>query len=496
MNILNQPVSYYQTARDASSKVTVNLYHYLTTPDPQADQQLLKVRTAATKEKQKVLKESLPSITPSGTFAHRNNSSLITPTSLIQFDLDYKDNTDCPQWDILPTVLKELPWIAYMGRSASGTGYWGLLHVADPANYSQHMEAFSGLLSQRYGLNVDDCSKVLSQPRFYAYDATAYINTEPTPYSDIVLPKSSTPQPTARSTEAPEKLAHYVREILHSKVDITGDRKQWVRVGLALKSELGEAGEDTFIDICQFSPTFDLDECRKTYRGLKPTSLSIGTFIHLCHEHGVRPFTSTAVSYPKRPQRPVKSANLRSSSPPATVEEPVWITTTPLIGPWGEATQTTQDTGTTQLDAEWQAANLRDGSISKAEPTTELGCWNSCNPLSAPETTTEDAAENFPMHQSDPDPAVSDLEPTVSTPPDGAPTALIADWDERMATVNTFFSHWTPDRDSIEIAPAVLIADIPTFINCYLKTIASCPRIRTYEPYLNRMEQFMGLVRN
>jgi hypothetical protein len=111
-------------------------------------------------------------------------------------------------------------------------------------------------------------------------------------------------------------------------VDITGDRKQWIRVGEAIKAGMGDDGLDAFIDICKFSPLFDEADCHKAYRSLKPTKVTISTFYYLCHAHGVQP-------YEYKPRiRVYRPKHTHITAPRPTAPSPDWVIKKPRIASW------------------------------------------------------------------------------------------------------------------------------------------------------------------
>ncbi|MBR6520462.1 MAG: PriCT-2 domain-containing protein, partial [Paludibacteraceae bacterium] len=67
-------------------------------------------------------------------------------------------------------------------------------------------------------------------------------------------------------------------------IDITADYANWVRVGFALASICGVAGEQLFHRISQFHPKYDHNETHKLYNScLKNNSgvVTIGTIVYL-----------------------------------------------------------------------------------------------------------------------------------------------------------------------------------------------------------------------
>ncbi len=335
MNILNTPVSYYRNITDTSSQTTLILYDYLTTPIPSAEQQLRIVRSVKDKKTLDDEKAKLPYITPSGTFSRRNDASLITFSGLIQIDMDRKHNLHHPNWESVPTILKDDPHIAYVGRSSSGGSYWGLIPIAYPDRLVEHWEALRHRFITLYDINLDICTKTLSQPRYYAYDPHSHLNPQAVTFTQVIESKpvpAIPPHPARKVSTVTDrsKFDTYVSAICEAKVDITGDRKQWICVGESIKAELGDEGIEAYIDICQFSPLFDEGECRKAYRSLKPTQMTLGTFFYLCHKHGIQPEEYRPRIRVHRSRTSPAAEARQTVTPPA----PTWVSTNPLIARW------------------------------------------------------------------------------------------------------------------------------------------------------------------
>lgn len=388
MNILHTPVSYYTKIKDVTSQQTVILHDFLTKPDPRADLQLKKVRAATDKDTIDKLKASLPYITPSGTFSYRNDISLISYSGLLQIDMDRKDNPHHPDWEALPTILKDDPHVAYIGLSASGRSYWGLIPIQHPERHREHWEAISQDFSTKYSIILDDCTSVLSQPRYYAYDSQAYVNTEATTYTQLLSPPPA-PQPQTHPTPVPRslddrtKFDRYVRAICEARIDITGNRKQWIIVGEAIKSELGDSGMEVFIDICQFSPLYDEEECRKAYRSLKPgqgnlktAPVTIASFYHYCHEHGIRPEEYQPSVRIKRPIR----KHAIEASPTGTPPPASWVFTKPRIAPWLYKTESYSTSPEVKMEASDPVVTPVPVAVSEVTNTASLHGVEACRP--------------------------------------------------------------------------------------------------------------------
>lgn len=87
-----------------------------------------------------------------------------------------------------------------------------------------------------------------------------------------------------------DRLQELISQLVEERVCITDDYNDWLRVGLALANELGEAGRSAFHQLSQMSPKYDARECDLKYDNILRTtngSITAGTLFHLAREAGV-----------------------------------------------------------------------------------------------------------------------------------------------------------------------------------------------------------------
>jgi hypothetical protein len=68
-----------------------------------------------------------------------------------------------------------------------------------------------------------------------------------------------------------------------------GERETWVRMGMAVKAELGDAGFDLWDAWSQSADNYDARAARDTWRSIKDGPVGIGTLVHLAKENGWQP---------------------------------------------------------------------------------------------------------------------------------------------------------------------------------------------------------------
>jgi hypothetical protein len=67
------------------------------------------------------------------------------------------------------------------------------------------------------------------------------------------------------------------------------ERETWVRMGMAVKAELGDAGFDLWDAWSQSADNYDARAARDTWRSIKDGPVGIGTLVHLAKENGWQP---------------------------------------------------------------------------------------------------------------------------------------------------------------------------------------------------------------
>ena len=151
------------------------------------------IRTVTDKKQRDQLKATLPACTPSGLFSYRAEKNLIRHSRLLQFDIDQADNEELLKSVDLREALADLSYVAYVGLSVSGRGYWGLVPLAYPERHKEQFEAlYLEFLS--YGITLDTKPKNVASLRGYSYDEDAYFNNSAVAYEKCYrepkLPKS------------------------------------------------------------------------------------------------------------------------------------------------------------------------------------------------------------------------------------------------------------------------------------------------------------------
>jgi len=190
-SILNRTVSRYDNY--AGQANDINLLVYLN--DTSHREQVLNIRSKATKAERDILKGYLPGITPSAICRPtRSANNVVAHTGLICFDLD---KLPPEKMNHIFNIVTNMPYVAYCGLSVSGTGYWGIIPISNKGKHAQHFEAMR-LYFKSCGIDCiyfDTAVKDICRYRYKSFDEAAYFNHNATIfdflYEPPVMPKRS-----------------------------------------------------------------------------------------------------------------------------------------------------------------------------------------------------------------------------------------------------------------------------------------------------------------
>ncbi|MGH8507999.1 MAG: PriCT-2 domain-containing protein [Gammaproteobacteria bacterium] len=97
-----------------------------------------------------------------------------------------------------------------------------------------------------------------------------------------------------------------------------GDRDTWLRMAMAVKSELGDGGFDLWDEWSQTADNYDPKTARATWRSITPNGdVTIGTLYHEAQQHGfrfngeTRPQPPTAEEIAERDRRKQENEGVR-----------------------------------------------------------------------------------------------------------------------------------------------------------------------------------------
>ena len=253
----------------------------------------------------------LPAATISAVCSYRGSEYVERRTGLLSFDIDLKENKHIANYTELREQLSRIKNVAYCARSCSGKGFWGIVPIVHPEYHEQHFLALQKDF-ESIGIVLDGVPKNVASLRIYSYDPEAFYRHDATPYAKLHEPRTSTiPRThyanTGATADTVESAVQYIESI---QIDLTGTYEQWVLLGFALANEFGEGGRDYFHRVSQFHTEYKETEADTKYNNIlrhENGKTRIGTFFHLCKEHGVPIGKKTSdvrgYDYPTKPTK-------------------------------------------------------------------------------------------------------------------------------------------------------------------------------------------------
>jgi predicted P-loop ATPase len=266
---------------------------------------ILPLRAEKDPEKRKKLKNQLPYATISGVFSTRNNDGLRQHSGFLAIDVD-----DCDPEEIKQKIRKN-QYVYAAFTSCSGTGLCIIFRI-HPLKHLISFEGIAEYLYKHYGIVVDQNCKDISRPRFVSFDPGIILNDKASEFKEF--PKA---KPGRKADNKPQREVVYVQsdfqdiilQIEQNGTDITGDYRQWLRIGFALADKFGESGREYFHTVSRQGNTYTEAGCDRQYDAClnaTNTGVTIATFYWICKEHNIaivsdriRDISKTAYSYKK-----------------------------------------------------------------------------------------------------------------------------------------------------------------------------------------------------
>jgi predicted P-loop ATPase len=267
---------------------------------------IIDLRSKKTDEERKKAKSKLPYVTISGQFKERNEMGIVKHSGFLCIDIDNLG-------DSVHDAKAELASDNYFHAvfiSCSGNGLCAIAKI----NPKAHLESFNFLsehLYTKYNINIDEKCKDISRPRFVTYDPEIHINenSQLTP----VIPETKKKKPVPLNyVFVEDDFNNIVNQITASKVDLTCDYGNWIKIGFAIVNKFGENGRNYFHALSQYNDGYNFTKADNKYTHLlKSTNekISIGFIYYLAKQQGLRIYSEKTQSI-IRSAKTVKRSNL------------------------------------------------------------------------------------------------------------------------------------------------------------------------------------------
>ncbi|THD66439.1 hypothetical protein E7Z59_11575 [Robertkochia marina] len=288
--------------------------------------EITELRQATDKEVRGNIKRSrIPAVTLSGIFTERNSRGLQQHSGLMQIDID-----SLTDYQKVFDQLKQDPYTYVCFRSPSGSGIKVIVKTLKSED--THVAQFNAL--EQYYLNtyniiIDKACKDVSRLMLLSWDPDMYCHPKaevfkkehtpqkPKPVHKKILNKQIIPVAHGDATEIIEHITAAVEE---HQIDITQFYGDWIRMGYALATELGEEGRSHFHRISSFHPEYKADVCDRKFDYFISNnngSARIGSLIYQAKEYGLD------LQLPGRIHLPKEKETVMAEPDPVYVEKPI-----------------------------------------------------------------------------------------------------------------------------------------------------------------------------
>ena len=275
-NILEAKVSLFKNVSQKVPVRSIPIINFLLLSDNKLDKKLFDIRNCEDKKKRSKMKQSLPCITTSGVFSERNSLGLISSSNLMAVDFD---NCDV---DYTKRKLSMSKYVSYAGLSCSGKGVFAIIPIIDHFHIKEHYDSFS----EHINIQSDSSCTDICRLRFFSHDDDPYINENASVYTLKKICR--TKEPSHRIYDN-SRFHDLLRAIIASRVDVTNDRRDWVKIGYSIASEYGEGGRGYFHSISSFHPKYSDKETDWQYSSFLKSSKSsnIGVVFNIAKNYGI-----------------------------------------------------------------------------------------------------------------------------------------------------------------------------------------------------------------
>lgn len=242
-------------------------------------------RNIKDKEEQKLFKKTMPTTTLSGEFDYRSDDKIKEHSGYIAMDLDDLDN---PQR--IKDVLAGDRYVYSVFLSTSATGLRVLFKIVP----EKHREAFKGIaayLFEEYAIvGVDTNGINVSKPYIVSYDPTLVLKYDDVPVFKKYI-KEKSEKKMADFIHTTSDFDMVLKSITGRGVNICDSYQDWIKVGFALASQFGSAGEDAFHEVSRMSSKYNYENTKKQYkyclRGKGESQVRISSFYYLAKTAGI-----------------------------------------------------------------------------------------------------------------------------------------------------------------------------------------------------------------
>lgn len=244
-----------------------------------------------------IKKDSIPCVTLSGIFTHRDSKSLVNHSGLMQVDIDKVED-----YEATFSKLCKDDYIYACFRSPGGKGIKAIVKInPSPDTHKSQFLALDIYFKTKFGIAIDSLCKDLPRPMLLSYDPDLYCNPRSNVFEEMFVEKTYQRKATqgpefvhevkgSYADESIDVLERLIAALEERHIDITSSYKDWVKIGFALCTTFGEQGRGYFHRIGRMYPRYTQEETDDRYSKLLATNngrTKMGSIIYLAKEAGV-----------------------------------------------------------------------------------------------------------------------------------------------------------------------------------------------------------------
>lgn len=299
-------ISLYENIKDTENK-TLSIENYITFIQTGADNVALieearRVKASGDKQYYTELKQQAKVISGSCTFISgqsKKASNIQSMNGLILLDIDDEQVDESTK-----EQLQKDPYTFIMHKSFGGGQNYVVFVKIDHTKFDLCFDNLAKYYYEQFGILIDQACKNKNRLRFMSYDPDIFVNEKarrwkPTPIKGKEIEREKT-----EYIFFEDDFGHIMNEIQTKGINLVqGDYSRYIRIGFALYSQFGDAGEQYFKVINEFNPNQNRKRASREWKALcKSGTCNIGTFYYYCKEAGIEVYsekTKTLISLVK-----------------------------------------------------------------------------------------------------------------------------------------------------------------------------------------------------
>lgn len=248
-------------------------------------------------EYNQIKKDSIPCVTLSGVFTHRDSTNLVSHSGLMQVDIDKVED-----YEVTFNKLCKDDYIYLCFKSPGGKGIKAIVKINLSAEtHKRQFQALEIYFKTQFGIVIDSLCKDLARAMLLSYDPDIYCNPRANVFEEMYVEKAYQRKPVSGPEYVREEKVSYadesidvierlIAELEERHIDITSTYENWIKVGFALCTTFEEQGRGYYHRIGKMYPHYTPVETDRTYTqqlGKNNGRTKLGTILYLAKQAGV-----------------------------------------------------------------------------------------------------------------------------------------------------------------------------------------------------------------